>query len=291
MSKTEHMEYIHPVELHNADGYYFQIPGAIIYEKGLNRKLVGVFSFLSVRKGISGEMNFSINSIVDWYGKKPNRGSNGINTRIKTALFHLVQEGYLEMEGGTNWSTVITGYFNKQKLQEQCNHDRFAVIYVDELKKIMDYKLESTKDAYFNSDIILLVFAYLRMKISRRRNRLLPEEINVGNKNNQKLDIATRRERSPDAYDCQYKEIAADLGITPRMVAKAVLSLNDLGLIYSEPLPRVNKNNKWHTENTIFCNQYKREGSFLLASGKEYYGQEVENKRKRIKAVSRRKEV
>ena len=65
-------------------------------------------------------------------------------------------------------------------------------------------------------------------------------------------------------------------------MSKAVAVLNELDLIYSESLPRIKYENKWRTDHTIFCNAYKREGNYLLISGKEYYQLEVENKKRKL---------
>ena len=63
-----------------------------------------------------------------------------------------------------------------------------------------------------------------------------------------------------------------------------------LGLIYFESLPRVNHGREngtddWRTDHTIFCNMYKREGSYLLASGSDYYKTEVKNKKIKLKLI------
>jgi DNA-binding transcriptional ArsR family regulator len=95
--------------------------------------------------------------------------------------------------------------------------------------------------------------------------------------------------RSPDAYDCYYYEIAEELGMTSRTVSKAVDVLSELGLIYSEPLPRIKYENKWRTDHTVFCNTYKREGNYLLISGSQYYLTEIENKKRKLNIVDNRK--
>ena len=111
----------------------------------------------------------------------------------------------------------------------------------------------------------------------------------IYNKNDHKYDIEQRRLRSPDAYDCYYKEIAKDLGITDRAVSKATEVLKELGLIYAEALPRIHLDGQWITDHTIFCNMYKREGSKLLATGEDYYLGEAENKKKKLKQLRGRK--
>ena len=185
-------------------------------------------------------------------------------------------------------SSSVNIQFNLDHVRKLCDYERFAVIYVDEVKKILSYCETAPKDAFHNVDVILLVFAFLRLVIYKRRNRMMPEEINVDGKGSFELDVASRRQRCPEAYDSYYCDIASALGVSDRMVSYAVGALYKLGLIYFESLPRVNHGQEngeedWRTDHTIFCNMYKREGSYLLASGSDYYNTEVKNKKIRLK--------
>lgn len=282
-------EYTSPVELNNDSGSYFAVPASIILNTNMNEKRTTIFSFFSIRRGLDCGLMFSVNNIVKWTGKQPNRNANGINNKIIKIIEALKDGGYITLSENVDNSSCIEAVFNLSKISQECDYDRFAVIYVDELKKILNYQNPNGKDVFLNSDVILLVFAYLRMKIYRRRNKLFPEEINVDNKNNHQYDIDARRLRSPDAYDCYYYEIAEELNLTTRTVSKAITILNELGLIYSEPLPRIKYENKWRTDHTVFCNTYKREGSCLIASGESYYLLEVENKKKKLNIADNRK--
>ena len=281
MSEKKVYEYSSLVKL---DSKYFAIPSSIIKNIDLNEKRVTVFSYFSKCRDLDNEVLFSINHIAKWMGKQPNRTANGINNKIIQIIQCLIDEGYLTLSEEFNVSSYIDAVFNLSVVQSRCDIERFAIIYLDELKKILNCK----NDAFANNDILLLVFAYLRMKIHRRKNDLLPEEINIDKKNDHEYDICKRRLESPDAYDCYYCEIAKDLGISARIVSKAVSILNELGLIYSESLPRIKYGNKWKTDHTIFCNTYKREGSNLLACGEDYYLAEVENKKKKLNIVDNR---
>lgn len=286
---TEKYEYPSPVELNDISANYFVVPASIILHKDANEKRVTVFSFFSVYRGLNYKILFSVNSIVNWLGKKPDRHKNGLNDKIINAINSLKDEGYLTLSEELNNSSFLEAAFNMKQISDNCDNDRFAVIYVDELEKILKYQNPNSKDAFLNSDVILTVFAYLRMKIYRRRNKFFPEEINIDNKNNHQYDIEARRLRSPDAFDCYYYEIADDLGITSRTVSKAVIALNELGLIYSESLPRIQRDGKWRTDHTVFCNMYKREGSNLLTNGDSYYLSEIENKKKKLNIIDNRK--
>lgn len=286
---SERYEYSSPVELDEMSCNYFAIPASIILDVDMTDKRISVFSFFSIYRGLNCGMFFSVNNIAKWLGKKPDRHANGINSKVIQIVECLVDRGYLTLSEELNNSSCIEAILNLSKISKECDSDRFALIYLDELKQIMNYQNPNPKDSFLNSDVILLVFAYLRMKIFRRRNKLFPEEINMNGENNHQYDIDVRRLRSPDAYDCYYFEIAEELGLTARTVSKAAEVLSELGLIYSESLPRIKYEDKWRTDHTVFCNMYKREGVYLLASGDSYYLTEMENKKKRLNIVDNRK--
>ena len=65
--------------------------------------------------------------------------------------------------------------FDTSNYYEACSNG-YAVIYLDELEKIMSYQKKNLKDGTLNNTTMLLVFAYLRNKIRRRPNELNPEE-------------------------------------------------------------------------------------------------------------------
>lgn len=286
INMSERYEYSSFSELDIDSGNYFAIPESIIVDTNMNEKRITIFSFFSIFRGLNRSLFFSINNIVKWTGKQPNRNANGINNKIIQIIEYLRNMGYLTLSDELNNSSTIKAIFNLTKISQECEHNRFAIVYLDEVDQIMNYKNPNSKDVYLNNDVLFLVFAYLRMKIYKRRNKLMPEEINFDNKNSHLYDIEARRLRSPEAYNCYYFEIADELGLSSRTVSKAVDALNELGLIYSESLPRIKycdgNNERWRTDHTIFCNTYKREGSYLIASGKEYYLTEVENKKKKL---------
>ena len=283
----EHSSYEYPslIELDIDSANFFPIPEPIISDIDMNEKRISVFSFFSIFRGLNRSLFFSINNIAKWTGKQPNRNANGINNKIIQVIERLENGGYLTLSEELNHSSSIKATFNLTKISHECEHDRFAIIYLDEIDQILNYKSNS-KDAYLNNDTLLLVFAYLRMKIYRRRNKLMPEEVNIDNKNNHEYDIEARRLRCPEVYDCYYFEIGKELGLPIKTIPKAVDALNKIGLIYSETLPRIKycdgKSEKWRTDRTLFCNTYKREGNYLLNSGEEYYSIEIKNKKKKL---------
>jgi hypothetical protein len=283
---VEKYEYSSSVELANVTGKYFVVPKSIILAKNTNDKRLSAFSYFVMRAGMDNRVYFSVNEIIRWLGRKQDRHSTGINNRILQMTNYFKNEGYLNFDGElTSSSAKIEAEVNNSAILQICKQENFAIIYVDEYMRIAEYqKLDvDTKDSYLNKDIILLVFAYLRMKIYRRKNRLAIDEININNKNSLDYDIHSRRKANPEAYNCYYIDIAEELGISERMVSKAANVLKEIGLIYLETLPRIKYNDNWVTEHTIFCNTYKREGNLLLDSGEEYYMREIKNKKDKLK--------
>lgn len=284
---TKNLEFPSSTKLDMVSANYFAIPESIILDTDIDKKRAITFAYFATRRGIGGELLFSVNNIIKWAGKTPDRHANGANDKIVQIIESLKSTGYLKLLGKLDSYSYTEAIFDFQKVLQECEYDRFAIIYLDELKKILGYKNVRAGDSSVNNATVFLVFAYLRMMIYRRQNKLRPEEINLDNKNSHEYDIEARRLRSPEAYNCHYCEIAEFLGLSARIVSKAVSVLNELGLIYSEALPRIQRDGKWWTDHTVFSNAYKREGGYLLASGESYYLTEIENKKKKLRDTRR----
>lgn len=268
-------EYPNPTKLEGSSSVYFRVPASIILDKDSDEKRISAFSFFSIRRGMDNTVTFTINGMARWLNRKPDRHVGGTNDKLLNETLRLAEQGYISTSGKLGNTSEADVTFNLSKVSDECNEGYFSVIYLDELRKILDYNDKGV-------DAILLVFAYLRMKIIRRRNELFPEE--VSNKG-VKHDINARQLRSPDAYDCFIYEIADDLGLSARVVSSAVDALNEMKLIYSEQLPRTSNNGKWQTNRTMFCNRYKRENGSLLASGEDYYMFEIKNKKNKLRKL------
>ena len=265
---------------------FFLVPAPVILDDSMDERRITVYSFFSLFNGATDRLFFSINNITDWLEKKPNRSVNGISRNIMKVVDDFKVRDYLRFDGNAAYANSVYAYWNSPKIKSECKVDRFAKIYVDELQKILDYKELNKKNSYMNNDTILLVFAYLRMKICCRKNAFLPEESRDYNE-----AVERRMTLYPEVYNGFYFEIAEDLGISSRSVSKAVFILNELDLIYSEALPRIkcyfDNGVRWRTDHTLFCNTYKREGEYLLASGKDYYMTEIENKKKKLELLKK----
>ena len=96
-SATERYEYSALKELDAISSNYFAIPASIITNTDMTEKRATVFSFFSVYRGLNSNLFFSVNNIVKWTGKKPNRHANGINNKITQVIQCLVDGGYLTL--------------------------------------------------------------------------------------------------------------------------------------------------------------------------------------------------
>ena len=254
---------------------YYRIPASVILDRSVNERRVSAFSFFSMRRGLDNSVTFTLNNMAKWLGKKPDRHAGGTNESLADCVSYLCDRGYVSLSGKVGNSSDADALLNLSAIAEECDSDRFAVIYSDELRAILDYSAKG-------SDAILLVFSWLRMRIPRRRNKLFQEEIGIEGSTGRDDCIAARRKANPDAYDCYIYEIAEEIGVSERTVSNAISVLGELGLVYSEQLPKTSVGGKWRSNQTVFCNMYKRENGSLLESGESYYMREVANKKRRI---------
>lgn len=249
---------------------------SVIIDTSLDIRRVGVFSYFRIHCGLNNVINYTIPDIVEWCGGKPDRRANGVNDKVLSAIDILSDMGYLTYLTEKSRSSYMKCKFNMEYYYNECS-DGFAVIYLDELEKIMSYKRDNIKDSTLNNVTILLVFAYLRNKIRRRPNELKPEERSPDG-------IRKRRERLPDAFDSNIIDIAAELDISSKTISKIIDILEyDLSLIVTDRAYRVkNEDGEFRTLPIIFANAYKREDKYLLNTGDNYSRAEIEIKAENI---------
>lgn len=270
------------VQLDGLRSMFIKIPESIILNKIINDKRISVFSYLYCKTTMDYKILFSIQSICNWLGKKINKhkNRNTITSKIIDTINYFNNEGIVSFSDELSLTTFVEAEFDKDNFANIFNNERFAKIYIDELNMILDYKNINSKDTKLDNSIVLLVFAYLRMKIPIRNN----------------LAGASHR---PEAFDNYYKDIGEEIGVSERIVSRAVSALIDLGLIYvrqRDSVPYVDNNGKkkFVVQTTIFCNTYKRlkgkDGKvYLIDSGKDYYLTEINEKEKELEQYKKRK--
>lgn len=254
---------------------YIFVPASVIFDVEIDTKRIAVFSYLKIKCGLDDEVLLSVPDMVEWCGNKPDRRINGANDKFLNIVNYLSEIGYMTHLTEPSRSRNIKCKLNVDYIKQECKEGGFSVLYLDEIKKIMNYKKENSKDGFLTNATILLVFAYLRYKINRRPNELMIEH-------RSQEGIDDRRRTFPEAYDSHLKDIADDIGISSRTLSKIVDVLEyDLELIKTDRMYRVKlKDDKFKTLPIIFTNAYKREGTSMLNVEKDYSYIESENKAK-----------
>ena len=265
------------IQLDKYQSQYIGIPLSVIVDTSLDTRRVGAFSYLRLHYGLNNVVNFTIPDIVTWCGGKPNRRPNESNDKILSIIDCFADRGYLTYLTEKSRSSYMKCYFDTDYYYDETANG-YAAIYLDELDKIMCYQKENIKNSKLSNTTILLVFAYLRHKIVRRKNLLKPEERSSDG-------IKERRERNPEAYYSNIQDIANDLGISSKTTAQIIDILElELGLIVTDRAYRVkNEDDEFRTLPTIFANTYKREENLLLCTGDDYSRTEIELKAEKMK--------
>jgi len=265
------------IPLEDIQSKYIYVPLSVITDTELDIKRVGVFSYLKIHCGLNNVINFTVPDIIEWCGGKPDRRTNGSNDKLLSTLDSFNNKDYLMYLTEKSRSSYMKCKFNTSNYYEACTNG-YAVVYLDELEKIMNYQKENLKDSTLNNTTILLIFAYLRHKIRRRPNELKPEERTTEG-------VKARRERLPEAYDGNINDIADELNVSSKTVSKIINILEqELELIVTDRAYRVkNEDNEFRTLPTIFANAYKREDKYLLDTGSNYSRTEIELKAENMK--------
>ena len=263
--------------LSDFESKYIYIPLSIILDDKLDAKRVGVFSYFRIHSGLNNVIGFTVPDLVEWCGAKPDRSMNGSNSKFLTMVDNLNSKGYLTYLTEKSKSSFIKCRFNTDYYYKECS-DGYAVVYLDEIEKIMNYRKENEKDGTLTNVTILLVFAYFRNKIFRRPNELKPEEQSIDR-------IQDRKRRLPEAYDGNINDIAEEIGISSKTLTKTIDVLEqELKLIVTDIAYRIkNEDGEFRTLPTIFANTYKRDDKYLLVDGEEYSRNEIELKAAQMK--------
>ena len=261
------------------------VPQSIIFDKDCNSMRLAVFVYLFVRRGQDNASFFSINTLLNWLHKKTDGRKGRINDKTVELLNHFRKQEFIiydnlvfekekmdengKLKKVNVWEQFFEMKFNIEKVRKENDESSYTVLYWDEVLSIMNYKNIEKKDMYLNNTVLLLIFSWIRLKIGRRLNR---------------VDEKKRSQDWIEAWECYYIDIANDLGISERMVSKCINILKELGLIYYERIPATKiSDEKYRSNHVILVIQYKREGNYLIASGRDYYMNELQKKRETIK--------
>ena len=126
---------------------YIKIPREIIYNQSIGNKRVIIFSYLCSRRALDDTVAFSITELCHWSKLKPNYHDGKINQKYLETLQSFSQlnyfESYPDFEKLLKEKKNSTDYYNIQLNIEKFDiSDNFAIIYFDEIERIINYKEE-----------------------------------------------------------------------------------------------------------------------------------------------------
>lgn len=277
MSDNRIYEWGKGTDLKGNESKFCPVPFNLVVNTELHDQRITLFCYLFLRRGADNLIMFHNSNLHQWCNKKPDTHKNGITTKFNKLLKTFEELGYISIKTSSKYSCTEIEF-----TYEKDNH--FSMLWLDEIELI----LESGHKYGISTDILLLVFAWLRYHIFRRSNQVQYGEEAVDESMRALRDktINQRQQRYPECYSCYLKDIADEIGIPERTVSNAIKALKNLKLIYYETLPRTKYEDSWHTNHTLFTNYYKREsnsqGQKLLASGASYYLKEIANKKKML---------
>lgn len=264
-------------ELKGTASKFCPVPYDLIINKELYDQRITLFCYLFMRKGADNLIMFSNSNLHQWCNKKTDTHKNGVTTKFNKLMNDFERLKYISIKMASKYSCTEIEF-----TYEKANH--FSMLWLDEIEVI----LELGHRYNVSTDVLLLVFAWLRYHIYRRSNQVMygEEVLDDSMRIIRDETIKQRQLRYPECYHCYLQDIAKDIGIPERTVSNAIKVLKDLKLIYYETLPRTKYENQWHTNHTLFTNYYKREsnanGQKLFASGETYYLKEIANKKKQL---------
>ncbi len=263
-----------PIKLNGIKKNFVTIPESFIWDTDSPNERIALLSYFLVKTGSDNQILFTIKDICEWMNVKlhKNRNMNTSTTRIIKLLDNYSKQNIISGFCDLQFHSIVSAYFDKDKIVDMCKSERFACIYVDEIEKIMKY--DKGKNKVLTNAVLLLVFAYLRMNIFVRS---MHEGLNYG----------------AEAYNDSFKQIGIELGLSEKIVSKAANILVDLDLIrvrFRDPIMyKVGSETKFRTATNIFCNTYKRikiNGyTHLVASGESYYLDEMDQKEEKLKKM------
>lgn len=260
------------------------IPASIIKDTNTDSKRVAAYTFFWLRAGRDKKVMFTIESLVSWCGFIPNHDKGKINEQFKEVTSWLRDIGYITYPDLNNikqpYTILLTANLHSDWYKSMTDAHRFAMVYLDEINKIMNYNCGHKSKTLTNANI-LSVFAYLRLKIPIR-------SVTEGESKERRLD-------SPEVFYSYYKDISEELGISEKTLSTILRILSkELDLIYIQRIKRKSTKDKdgttkWITLPTLFCNTYKRLRGKLIYNGSDYYNYEIQNTLKKINFASIKK--
>lgn len=195
-----------------------------------------MYTYFSVGFGFNSKIGFCIKDILDWLGHVRDRHKNGIEEKLTDLILELEKVGYLKLHSKIHYDKFCKATLSYDLFYPE---NKFAIIYFNELEKIIEFKNYVKDNSRMTSSILLLVLSFIRLRMLKRGEFQKVQD-------------------KPEIHYNRYKTIAHFLGLTDRQISNAIKILNQLDILYSEELPRYkDSKGNWHSNFFIFADKYK----------------------------------
>lgn len=204
---------------------------------------------------------------MQWCKYKPNwhRGTKeNIFTKFRDCMNWYFENGYISDFNREKYvqTTFQSSLLDIEKLNPKNN---FGIVYDFEIERINSY-YSSYKP--LNKSLLLLLFAYIRAFTWNRTNEISGHS-------------ESSKKRKPEIFYSQFTTIAEFIGTNRKMIARATMVLEELGLIKTHRMPRYqDSSGQWHTDDIIYIFPYRyisRNNRIVQCSIEEYnYRKELE---------------
>lgn len=245
--------------------HFIKVPKEVILANTMPEHRISVFLYFNYNQTWDATVHYSPVYMIQWCGYKPNwhRGTGeNIYTKFRDCMGWYSGNGYIAGfdEGKYIQATFQSSLLDTEKLNPKNN---FGIIYDFEVERINGY---GSTYKPLNKSILLLLLAYIRAFTWNRANERggHPEG---------------PRGRKPEIFYSQFTDIAASIGGSRKMVARATAVLEELALIKTYRMPRhKDPCGQWHTDGVIYACPYRYvpRNSRIVRCPKEEYSYEAE---------------
>lgn len=234
------------------------VPKDVICGKDLGDFRVLIFLYLLCKRTYDDTVMFNLKNLCEWSNVSPNRKKGNINDKYLTTIKAICDAGYFSDHtefDKVNLSNIYKVYELKVNVDMLDNMNKFGMISLYELKKILNFKEELRDSGIDTSRIssykILILLSYVRLNMYKKKDK-------------------------PMCCYRLYKTISEDTGLSERYIGKIVAILDYLKIIkVYEGKIRKNKNNLYNPPK-IFAD-YKH----FDKNGEEIVGYDVDEEIKK----------
>lgn len=248
------------LKLPDTIGHFIKIPKEVILTNTVPEHRTSIFLYFNYNQTWENTVHYSPIYMIQWCKYKANwhRGTKkNIFTKFRDCMDWYFENRYIINFDKEKYiqNTFQSSLLNYEKLNPKNN---FGILYDFEIEIINKYQ-SSYKP--LNKSILFLLLSYIKAFTWIRTNEI------TGHSEKSKKN-------KPEIFYSQFQTMAAFIGSSRKMVAKATAVLEELGLIETYRMPRYkDSNDNWHTDDIIYILPYKyvsRNKKIVLCTKEEY---------------------